>query len=249
MQKIVIGNWKMHKTVTETESYLHQLFHQIHQTSLWVGIAPPFTALEHAANRAKGSWLHIGAQNLHDELQGSFTGEISSRMLTEAGASFVIVGHSERRHRMHESDELIHKKLVRSLSEGLQPVLCIGETALERQAHRVEEVLERQLSTALKTLTPEQASTVWIAYEPVWAIGSGAAASSCDVAKVTHWCRNYLRKLIGVDSLKLLYGGSVTSNNSEVLFKETHIDGVLVGGISLDSNHFAELIQRVERIK
>jgi len=210
----------------------------------WVGIAPPFTSLERAKEAAGASTLQIGAQNVNPHEKGAFTGEISTDMLKEVGASFVILGHSERRHLFGEGDALIHDKLARAVSVNLRPVLCIGETLDERVGGQTESVLERQLSSALKGLEP--APNLIIAYEPVWAIGTGKVASP-EMAQETH---EIVRKILathlgekGAQACPILYGGSVKPENAKNLLSQPDIDGALIGGASLDVASFTKIIE------
>lgn len=242
---LIAGNWKMYKTSAEAAAYIEALRGLMTRTDRAVYLAVPFTALEAAAKSAQGSGIAIGAQNMHDQLEGAFTGEISAGMLKSSGASFVILGHSERRSHFLETDVFIHRKLKRSLSEGLQPILCIGELLEQREKGDHEVVLKAQLDEALQDLTAEQMKCVVIAYEPVWAIGTGKTATT-EIAQSTHHCiRLWLEERFGKEvslSVRLLYGGSVKPDNIGALMQEPDIDGVLVGGASLDPKNFAQII-------
>ncbi|MES2344737.1 MAG: triose-phosphate isomerase, partial [Chlamydiota bacterium] len=191
---ILVGNWKMHKTRGETKAFVHELAHEVQSASCGVFIAPPFTALAAAASSAQGSQIVIGAQNMHDAEEGAFTGEISAKMLQEAGARFVILGHSERRTLFQESNAFINRKVKRALETHLQPILCIGETMEEREEGETEEVLKRQLEECLNGVPPEG---IIIAYEPVWAIGTGKVATPESAQEVHLFCRGLLEKKFG----------------------------------------------------
>jgi triosephosphate isomerase (TIM) len=196
----------------------------------------PFTALSAAAEAAKGTSLRIGAQNMHEAKEGPFTGEISGAMLKEAGATFVLLGHSERRSHFGETDPKIHQKVLRALEVGLTPVLCVGETLAEREAGRTEEVLERQLKVALEGIRGD----LMVAYEPVWAIGTGRSATPQMASEVHAFCRAHVGKKVPI-----LYGGSVKEDNIAELISESEIDGVLVGNASLNSEKFSQMIKKV----
>ena len=234
---IVVANWKMYKTGAEAQKFLTQVKGQL-VPSVKVFIAPPFTALPvMAAQKVQG--IELGAQNMHEAEEGAFTGEISAGMLKEAGARFVILGHSERRRLFYETDALIHQKLKRAFSSQLLPILCIGETLEERESGKTFEILSHQLKTALSGLAPAE---LILAYEPVWAIGTGKTATP-EVAQEAHqFCRGVLKKLWGKET-SILYGGSVTPETVLLLAKQPDIDGSLVGGASLDPVKFIQIIQ------
>ncbi|MEX0961961.1 MAG: triose-phosphate isomerase [Simkaniaceae bacterium] len=241
---VLIANWKMHKNLSETKAFIDALSKRDGLTQAWVGITPSFTALSTAASLAVNTPIHIGAQTLHEQAKGAFTGEVSARQIREAGGSFVLIGHSERRHVYKESDTLIHEKLKIALEEGLKPILCIGETLQERESGQTEAVLERQLASALNGLPKSDSLT--IAYEPVWAIGTGVVASP-EVAQETQVLS---RKIIGSihgeafsKKISILYGGSVKPENAGKLLSEPDIDGALIGGASLDVQSFYQIIE------
>lgn len=244
---IIAGNWKMHKTIRETIDFLEELLPKVKKSTCEVRIAPPFTALSVAANAIKGSHVQIGAQNMSEAEEGAFTGEVSSRMLKDAGAQFVILGHSERRALFGETDELIHAKLQRAFQEGLPPILCIGETEQQRESNQSVQVLTTQIDKCLKEFSREQLETLVIAYEPVWAIGTGKTATP-EMAQETHQAiRAHIAKIWGgdfADQLSLLYGGSVKPDNIDALLNQPDIDGALIGGASLDAATFGQMVQR-----
>lgn len=242
----MIGNWKMHMTSAETVEFVDALLPHLGESPIFVGIAPPFTSIDAAVQRAKGSYLNIGAQNMSEYPKGAYTGEVSSTMLKECGATFVIIGHSERRAHFHEDNQMIHRKVKWAIAEELLPVLCIGETQEERDKEMTESVLTRQLGEALKDFSTVQLENLVIAYEPVWAIGTGKTATP-QIAEETHaLIRSFIQKTWGEEiaaRIPLLYGGSVKPENAESLLGQENIDGALVGGASLQVETFAKLIE------
>lgn len=242
---LIVGNWKMYKTIQEAENFLKTLAPLIAKSQATVYLAVPFTALHSVrkcADQLKIS-LEIGAQNMNDALEGAFTGEISAKMVKEAGGSFAILGHSERRHIFGESDAFINKKVKRALSENLQPILCLGETADERESGKTESILERQLQLGLEGLG--ELKNLVLAYEPVWAIGTGKVAQPIDAQDVHRFCRSYVRKHWGeaaAKSLSILYGGSVKPENAAELLALEEVDGFLVGGASLVPETFSQIV-------
>lgn len=241
---LVIGNWKMYKTAREAAAYLEELFPLIDDCKVNIYLAVPYTSIAQAAKAAKGTEVTIGAQNMNDAREGAFTGEIAALMLKEAGAEFVLLGHSERRHKFHETDEFIGRKVVRALQDDLVPVLCIGETAKDREAGKTEEVLKEQIETCLQGVPKEEAQKIILAYEPVWAIGTGKTATG-EMAQEAHaFCRKCLTKLFGKASaarIPILYGGSVNPANASDLVSQKDIDGALVGGASLEPQTLAKI--------
>lgn len=246
MKLIIAANWKMHKTAAETTSFCDQLILQEKRfAGVEVLICPPFTALAAAAASLEGSAVKLGAQNMSWEEKGAYTGEIAPRMLQEFGVSHVILGHSERRHIFGEADTVIRKKLERALDEGLTPILCIGETEKQRSAGETDLVLEKQLRTALEGLDAESARGLVVAYEPVWAIGTGRAASPDDAAAAASLACAVVEKIIGPEAgrtLRVQYGGSVNADNIGGFISRAPVSGALVGGASLEPDSFAALI-------
>ena len=240
--RLVAGNWKMHKTPAEGVALARELVELMRaKPSCEVAVCPPFTSLESVGAVIRNTSIHLGAQNLHFEKQGAFTGEISASMLLALGCRFAIVGHSERRHVLGESDALVAKKLAAALRDGLTPIVCVGETLEERESDRTAEVLVRQIQAAYSELTPENAGATVIAYEPVWAIGTGRVATPEQVRDAHRLIRATLDRVVvpGVGArLAILYGGSVNPGNAASLFAEEEIDGALVGGASLDAAAF-----------
>ncbi len=244
---LIVGNWKMNKTASEAAAFIRDLRERVSASPhADVVIAPPFTALETAYSAlGPSSWISLGAQDVHWEEQGAFTGEVSAPMLRELGCRYVIVGHSERRTHFGERDENIQKKVRAALKHGLSPILCVGESLAEREANRTESVVTDQLKVSLAGLAAQDLATVTIAYEPVWAIGTGRAATTKQA--VTAHCSIRLFIETGWDSqtasaIRILYGGSVTPQNIEPLLVSDAIDGVLVGGACLNPDSFATII-------
>ena len=243
---VLAGNWKMFKTVAETVVYLNEFKILTQYTEgCEIVIAPPFPALAAAVDAVQGSSIRIAAQNLHWEKEGAFTGEVSAPMLRAAGCSDVIIGHSERRQYFGETDETVNRRVRAALEGGLRPIVCVGETLTEREARQTTDVLLRQIDRALASLTPESASPIIVAYEPVWAIGTGRTATP-EIAEEAHQTlRDRVRKNLGAETaerLRILYGGSVKPANIQGLMACPNIDGGLVGGASLDPALMAAII-------
>lgn len=242
----IVGNWKMYKTAHEATSYIEALLPKIEHCKENIYLAVPFTSIAPCAAFCKDSNLVIGAQNMSDAREGAFTGEIAGLMLKEAGAFFVILGHSERRHLFHETDAMIARKVVRALQDDIQPILCVGETLEERKQNRTEEVLRAQIEAVFSHVPKEDASRIVLAYEPVWAIGTGQQADEKTAAQAHAFCRSVLADLFGgkiASAISILYGGSVRPETAQFLLQEEEIDGVLVGGASLDPDSFARIIE------
>lgn len=243
---VIIGNWKMHKTIEEAQVFINGLItsYQIDETKT-VGLAVPYTLIYPLSQEVKEKPLLIGAQNMNDASEGAFTGEIAGSMLLNAGAKFVLLGHSERRHLFGEDDFFIHRKLKKALEVGLQPILCVGETKEEHEAQETHSVIEKQLTEGLKDLRPEHLHNLIIAYEPVWAIGSGHSATAEMAQEVHLFCRQVLSKILTqevADQIAILYGGSVSSSNAHELLAQNDIDGLLIGGASLSLDSFLEIV-------
>ncbi len=244
-EKIVIGNWKMYKTAREAASYIEELIPLIEGCKTKVLLAVPFTTISTASKAAKGSPVLVGAQNMNDAREGAFTGEIAALMLKEAGADFVLLGHSERRHGFGETNDFVQRKVVRALQDDLIPVLCVGETADEREEGRTEEVLREQIEMGLEGVPKEESEKVILAYEPVWAIGTGKSATAKIAQEAHAFCRKVLGDVFGkkkAATVPILYGGSVKAENVNGLALEKDIDGVLVGGASLSVETLAKIV-------
>jgi triosephosphate isomerase len=245
---LIVGNWKMNKTASGAAAFIRDLQERLPvSTNADVVLAPPFTALE-SARRALGpsSWISLGAQNVHWETHGAFTGEVSAPMLRDLGCRYVIVGHSERRALFGERDENIQKKVLAALRHGLSPILCVGESLAEREAGRTESVITTQLTGSLAGLTTKDLATVIVAYEPVWAIGTGRAATTEMAVTVHRSIRLFVEAGWNSEiasAIRVLYGGSVTPQNIESLLGSDTIDGALVGGACLDPDSFATLVR------
>ncbi len=241
---ILAGNWKMHKTIREAKEFASMLVNEMREfRNFEIVIAPPFTALSEVAEIIRGTNIKLAAQNMHYEEQGAFTGEISSVMLKEIGVEYVILGHSERRHIFKESDELIHEKVKSAIEHGLIPILCVGEKLEEREKGLTFNVVEKQLREALFDLSAENVEKIVIAYEPVWAIGTGKVAKPHQAQEVHEFIRNLLKEMFGeevAEKVRILYGGSIKPNNFLPIIAQKDIDGGLVGGASLKES-FVEL--------
>jgi triosephosphate isomerase len=248
---ILAGNWKMHKTVQEAVFYAKEFRSLVRDVSgLEIVLAPPFTAVHAVAEALRASNVAVGAQNVYWEREGAFTGEVSASMLAEAGAEYVIVGHSERRILFGETSGIVNRKLMASIAAGLTPIVCIGETLQQREAGDTLTVLDRQVKESLDGVTGEQLATLALAYEPVWAIGTGRNATPNEAAEAHGHIRQRLRQWFGVDAADqchILYGGSVKPDNVTSLVTLPDVDGALVGGASLDVRGFAEIVLKSRR--
>jgi triosephosphate isomerase len=242
---LIIANWKMYKLQAETEAFIAELKPLIAESTAAVWIAVSFTVLTAAKQSATDSAIQIGAQNMNDASEGAFTGEVAAKMLLDVGAQFVLLGHSERRQYFQENNAFINRKIKRALVAGLRPVLCIGETLPERNAGETEDVLATQISECLADIDVEAIDDLVIAYEPVWAIGTGMSATP-EMAQETHnFCREYLAQQYGAHHaahIPLLYGGSVKPENATVLLIQPDIDGLLVGSASLQAASLAAIV-------
>ncbi len=240
----IAGNWKMHKTVGESVALAQALASALGDCKEKVMIAPAFTSLAAVAQVLRGSKLILGAQNMAAEEQGAHTGEVSVLMLKDLGVRAVILGHSERRHTYGETDELVNRKVRLALAHGLDPILCVGETLEEREAGHLEKVVGTQIREGLAGVSPAEFARVTIAYEPVWAIGTGKTATPEDADSVHAFCRKVLTELYGETAAKsayIQYGGSVKPENAAALMAKPNIDGALVGGASLKAETFVPI--------
>lgn len=247
----LIANWKMNKTIQEALQYVEQLPPLLEGVGLPVWLAVPFTAL-HAVREKIGAAYHVGAQNMNDASSGAFTGEIAAAMIKDAGGDFVLLGHSERRQYFHESDEFINKKVLRALESSLRPVLCIGENYDEREEGSTNAVLERQLTEGLKGVAADRILECMIAYEPIWAIGTGKTATKELVEETHGMIRAVIASLyeetVG-SQISILYGGSVSVASTEALAKTEGVDGFLIGTASLDPESFAKIAHLSENAR
>lgn len=243
-KSLVVANWKMNKTIEETEAFVKELLPEVAGLkSVEMVICPPFTGLETLRRGLRGSQIKIGGQNVFWAEKGAYTGEISSSMLVNAGCTYVILGHSERRQILGETDTIINRKVQAAMDSGLTPILCVGETLQERDNNLALEVVKEQLTKDLMGIDLEQPSLV-IAYEPVWAIGTGINASRDDAQEMIGFIRSYMERLYSretAQSVRILYGGSVNEENIADFFAEEDIDGALVGTASLQAASFARI--------
>lgn len=243
---VIAGNWKMYKTIGEAVAFVEKLKPRVEKADHCdVVVGPPFTALKAAAEAARGSKISVAAQDLHWGKEGAHTGDVSAGMLLDAGCTHVIIGHSERRRDHGETDHQVNLKLKAALAAGLVPIVCVGETLEEREGGATERVLDRQFRGGFAGLTPLEFSRIMIAYEPVWAIGTGRTATP-EMAAASHAVlRNLARKEFGesvTGALRILYGGSVKPDNIGGLMAQEEIDGALVGGASLEAESFAAIV-------
>jgi triosephosphate isomerase len=248
----IAGNWKMNGDEDATKQLCKALvarakdWPKVHGRAVDVAVFPPFVSLPAAAKALKGSHITLGAQNMHDAESGAYTGEVSGAMLLTAGCRMVILGHSERRQLFGESDAWINRKLLAALNVELRPILCVGETLDEREANKTEEVVERQLTEGLKGLTEGQLLETTLAYEPVWAIGTGKTATVEQAGSVHRFIREWIARKFSrgtADVMRIQYGGSVKPDNAAALLADPDIDGALVGGASLDAEKFDAIIR------
>jgi triosephosphate isomerase len=245
---VLAANWKMHKSQNDARSFIREFVPLVSKLSnVEVVIAPAFTSISTAVDAAKGSKISIAGQDLYFERQGAFTGEVSAEMLKDAGASHVIIGHSERRRLFGDTDEAVNKKLRAAITGGLVPIVCVGETLTEREAGDTLTVLDRQVKNGLDGLTGDELAALVIAYEPVWAIGTGKNATTAEAGEAHAHIRSRLRQWFGgapADRCRILYGGSVKPENIRELIGLPDVDGALVGGASLEVRSFAEIVKR-----
>jgi triosephosphate isomerase len=244
---LIAANWKMYKTPAQAEEYVKTFLPLVagHDRDEIV-ICPSDTSLNAVIPAVAGSNVGVGAQNMHFAEEGAYTGETSALMLTAIGATYIIIGHSERRQYFNETDETVNKKLATALKHKLTPIVCIGEILAEREAGHTDEVLRKQISLALVGVVPEDAENIVVAYEPVWAIGTGKTATPEIAASAHLLIRSEIARRLGrhvADSIRILYGGSVKPDNATVLLNQPEIDGALVGGASLDPQSFSKIVK------
>jgi triosephosphate isomerase len=245
--RLVAGNWKMFKTGREAVAHVNELRTALRDvTGVEVVVAPPFTALQAVVDAARDSNIGVSAQNLHWEREGAFTGEVSGAMIRDAGASFAIIGHSERRTLFGETNQTVNKKIAAALGVGLIPIVCVGESLQQREASQTNQVLDEQLRVGLDGFTADQLRTMVVAYEPVWAIGTGRNATPEQAQEAHAHIRSRLRQWFGVElaeRCRLLYGGSVKAENAGALMSQADVNGALVGGASLDVKSFTAIVR------
>lgn len=246
--KLIAGNWKMNKTIGEALELVKSLHHGIQFSAtqnIDIVVAPTFTALSKVADFLKDSFISVAGQDLFWEDSGAFTGQISAPLLKDAGAEYVIIGHSERRQYFQETDETVNKKTKAALKHQLIPIVCVGETLAERESGKVNEVVKTQITQGLANLTTEDANKIVVAYEPVWAIGTGKTATPEQAEEVHVIIRGILEQMFGAPiaaKIKILYGGSVKASNAKEILSKPNIDGALVGGASLKAEDFIGII-------
>ncbi len=252
-KKLIAGNWKMNKTSSDGVALVRDIVAAIgKQSDVEVVVCPPFTALESAGKTLEGSNVKLGAQNMHAEASGAFTGEISAPMLRAIFATHVILGHSERRTLFGETDELVNKKVLSALKNQLKPIFCVGETLAERESGSTLKVVQTQVEKGLEGVSKDLATSVVVAYEPVWAIGTGKVATTEQAQEVHAFIRGLLTKLFTepvASKMRILYGGSMKPANAPELLAQKDIDGGLIGGASLEARSFVELVTAAAAIQ
>ena len=244
-KKVIAGNWKMNKLPNEAMSFIEELIPLVKDTDNEVVICVPYTDLFYTLLTAQNTNIKIGAQNMHFEEKGAYTGEVSGEMLKSINVEYVIIGHSERRAYYGETDETVNKKLKKALSLGLKPIVCVGESLEERESGKAKEIVTTQTRKALEGLEPKDVEKTILAYEPIWAIGTGKTATKEDANETIKWIREEIEKIYGksiAECVIIQYGGSVKSTNAKDLFQMSDIDGGLVGGASLDAQEFAKIV-------
>jgi triosephosphate isomerase len=248
---LIAGNWKMNKTASEAVDLVQEIVTAVGKgTDVTVTVCPPFTALESVARIIEGSNVKLGAQNMHPEASGAYTGEISAQMLRTIFVSFVILGHSERRQYFAETDAFINKKVLAALEGNLSPILCVGETLAEREAGKTLDVIKTQIDGGLAGVNGTHADKLVIAYEPVWAIGTGKTATPAMAQEAQGTIRLLLNGQLGTAAgakVRIIYGGSMKADNAEALMAQPDIDGGLVGGASLDAKSFVKIVQSAQK--
>ncbi|HVT72318.1 MAG TPA: triose-phosphate isomerase [Lacunisphaera sp.] len=246
-KKLIAGNWKMNKTAADGVTLTKDILAEVgRETAVDIVLCPPFTALEGVGRALEGTAVKLGGQNMHPEKSGAYTGEVSAEMLRALFATHVILGHSERRTYFAETDAFINKKVVAALASQLKPILCVGETLAERESGATLAVVQRQVEGGLQGVTKEQITTVIIAYEPVWAIGTGKVATTAQAQEVHAFIRDLLTRLYGealAQKVRILYGGSMKPANAPELLAQKDIDGGLIGGASLEALSFVALVK------
>ena len=247
---IIAGNWKMNKTDTEAAQLVDELIPAVQDASCEVVICTPYTDLVTAVAKTKGTNIHVGAENVHFEASGAFTGEISAAMLVDLGVEYVIVGHSERRQYFAETDQTVNKRTLAALNAGLKAIVCVGESLQQREEGVTEELVRMQTKIALRDVTAEQMANVVIAYEPVWAIGTGKTATADQAQEVCAQIRKVIGELYGdavAQATTVQYGGSMNAKNCEELLSKQDVDGGLIGGASLKAADFAVIVNAASK--
>jgi triosephosphate isomerase len=251
-KKIIAGNWKMNKTGTEAASFARDLkIKTLNINRTEIVVCPTYVAIVPVYEILKESRVKIGAQNVHWEPSGAFTGEVSAEMIEQAGCKYVIIGHSERRQYFGETDQSVNKKIMQTLTTSLCPIVCVGETLQQREVGKTKNVVKVQITEGLAGLSIDQMKRLVLAYEPVWAIGTGVTATPAQAEEVHHFIRELLVELFNsqiADAAPILYGGSVKPDNAKELLSQHNIDGGLIGGASLKVDSFVEMIRTAEQL-
>lgn len=246
-QPLIAGNWKMYKTISEATQLVQELVKTVGgEKEVEVAVCPPFTALSTVAGLIKGTDIRLGAQNLYWEKEGAYTGEVAPGMLADVGCRYVVLGHSERREYFGETNETVNKKVHSAYAAGMIPIVCVGETLEQRKANETEALVKTQTEKGMAGLTPENAAKLVVAYEPIWAIGTGLSSDGTDANRVIGVIRQTLAAMYGqavADQIRILYGGSVKPANIKEFMAESEIDGALVGGASLDAASFTSIVK------
>lgn len=248
-KKIIAGNWKMNMLPNEAMKFIEDLSTRVKETKSEIILCVPYIDLFYSLLTAQGTDIKIGAQNMHYKESGAYTGEISGKMLECLNVEYVIIGHSERRQYFAETDEIVSMKVKSALANNLKPIICVGETLEQRDSGITNEIISKQTEIAVSDLTKEELGNIIIAYEPIWAIGTGKTATSTDANNSIICIRKQIEKMYGeevANNISILYGGSVKSSNSEELFNTSDIDGALIGGASLDVDEFTKIINSMK---
>jgi triosephosphate isomerase len=250
---IIAGNWKMYKNISGAIELANGLSRELHNLdSLDIVLCPAFTALSSVFDIIADSNIQLGAQDVYWQDQGAFTGEVSSQMLKDAGCSFVIIGHSERRQYFHETDETVNKKIKAAIKSGLTPIVCVGETLTQREENKTLQVIDQQIQQGFKDISSQEVKDLVVAYEPVWAIGTGRNATAAQAQEVQKYIRDLLAKKYNeaiAGSIRIQYGGSVKPGNIQELIQQPDIDGALVGGASLAIDSFSQIVKICTQVK
>ena len=244
-RKVIAGNWKMNMLPNEAINFIEELAPLVKNTKNEVILCVPYTDLFYALLNVQGTNIKIGAQNMHWEEKGAYTGEVSGKMLKSIGVEYVIIGHSERRQYFAETDETVNKKIKSAIENGLIPIVCVGETLEQRESGTTEQIISNQIKKAFEGIKSEDVNKIIVAYEPIWAIGTGKTATKEQANETIKQIRNELAKMYGqndADRVIIQYGGSVKSSNAKELFEMSDIDGGLVGGASLKADEFAKIV-------
>lgn len=249
-KRVIAGNWKMYKTLTEAKDFVEQLKgKQVDSSKVEAVICAPSLFLDQLVQATKGTFMSVGAQTMHEEKEGAFTGEVSAHQLQDLGVSYVVIGHSERRQYFNETDSSVNKKVKAAFENELTPIICVGETLEQREQNETEQIVSNQVMEALEGLSEENVMRSIIAYEPIWAIGTGKTATADDANDVCQAIRETILDGFGEEvasSVRIQYGGSVKPENIEELLSKEHIDGALVGGASLQAESFFKLVEAGE---